>query len=288
MKDCKVKSTGNTVTILNNDENPVITSIECTLMQGIWQDTYNLNATFSVVTKDTEELFSKIQGIVFTPTSKTFGLVREANTTNIDDFFHAVQRLDSLPGRAYSQLHQQTGLDLTKVLYHAEMMEKVAQSAHESALDIAKRSVLNYGDAGLLIELADHYKKCNHNELAIRALSAIPNNNTMFRAANAEILRLLNLQKPLDKIQEIGLLISKFTAALNSQNTALTSEYFSQYCGDASLSARLPDIQTDKTFVLLAMATEYRKMRAELEQLRAFKAQVEAKAENHPSSPRLF
>lgn len=289
MKDYKTELAHGTLTITNKDENPLITSIECTRKRGEWQDSYKVKATFSTITKETEALFSKLPVVtIFTSSSKSFELsASESNKDDFISFFYIVQKLDRLSTGAYSKLDSHTGIDMTIVLDHEKMLQQLAQSDHEGAFDIAKKCVLNRGNVRLLLELAEYYKSKNDNASAITVLAALPHNSDIFTLINSEILKLLILQKPGDESQKSELLTSRFIASLNSQNAEMTSDYFSQLCGDDSLRTSIPKVNVDVA-TLLAIASEYKKIHAELEQLRAYKAQKETPAEHRPASPKLF
>lgn len=259
----------NTVTIYNDDENPVIRTIECAVNFHpigeipLWSVYLVLNENLEI-----REKFYKVTNIHYFAPLGDESLVNQSDRNNVFKFFAVIQQIDPLPLSVFTELKALINFDITDLIFLSLIEEKVKEKKYQEALVIALEEDKK-GDVNAMPVLANLYEKNNDYVNYINVITHFPKTHESFRSVN-EILHghLQSIPIPSDDNKKTRLLEQRLRVALNAELTGEASCYFDQLCGNNGLDPSVKNVKGDAD-TLIQIAQVQSQMKKELEMLKA-------------------
>lgn len=262
------------IRIVNRDDSPTITEIDCRtyfVVERLW----SIEVKIQNETDAMRKLFHTVPGAWKSLDMNFEKICNQTTMENIIQLFKIIQQIDPVPLSVFSEIKNEINLDLSELLNHGSIQQQAEQGNYSNALQLALEATTN-GDDEALPLLANIYQEKGDISNYIIVLNCIPAKHPLFVSANEEMHNyLLTLPVPQDQEEKIILLEKKFKAALNSNDTKLSTCYFNELIGKG-LQVNTSNIRTDAD-TLIEVARDNRKMRKELEDLRSYKARNEAR-----------
>lgn len=254
--------------IVNDDEKPLIKSIK--LYHVAYGSSLCLHIELKLseeVSQESKELLRKHNVSSAHPFEYIYQLGKGKNK-GLVTLIDLIQEIDPLPLSAIVQTI--TEIDLSEALKHLKILELADSGNIDEAITLVK------GDNIILTKLINHLSEKDNIEYYLKVLSVIPKDHPEFKSAN-EILHnnLQSKEVPSDANERLGLLEKKFTYAFNAGLQQEATQYFHELSGHKDLKPT-NSFEVEMSKFLLSIASESRKTNAELSELRAYKAKVEA------------
>lgn len=287
--------------IVNDDEEPIIKEIECGHTEAAGDERrWDVKIEFENG-EETEEVRQKFLNVTGADDRFAMGieiLTLQKDMKNILKYFKLIQEVDPLPLSVFSEIMALMDFDLSEFLYHGLIKEKVTQSRHPDALELALEAD-SKGCHEALALLANLYEEKSDRANYLNVLEHLPKTHKFYKEAN-EILHQheLSKTKPETEEENYTLLERKLRFSLNAGLKGEASCYFDELSGNTGLNPEVKDVEGHPD-TLIKIAKVQRERKEELENLREMvKKQSESlqsnkgfenqKKEIEPTSSRFF
>lgn len=284
----KPADTTDEIRVVNDDENPVIEYISFSIafMSYAGRYVYNLEIQFKR-NAETQEMRQQFLNISNREFINDFECVMHRSKLNtIFKYLELVNTIDPIPLQAYADVMEALPpFDFSSFLNRGEVEQLVAQGEHNDALKLALEAD-SKGDQEILVTLSNMYNELGDFDNYRNVLSHIPTTNPFFVEANQQLhdvnqsISLETIETPQDPIDQLE---KKFRNAFHAGLSKEASCYFDELCGNAGVNPEIDNIKGDVD-TLIQIASRERRMKAEIEYLRAMLAE---KTDQKPAPNRM-